>query len=56
MPRRGFLDKSVAESEVSVAGDFYPGVALVEGSNLSVGRGTDKPLEIVAAPGSMVRR
>ncbi|MBI5632784.1 MAG: DUF1343 domain-containing protein [Nitrospirae bacterium] len=29
---------------------LYPGVAIVEGSNLSVGRGTDTPFEILGAP------
>jgi uncharacterized protein YbbC (DUF1343 family)/CubicO group peptidase (beta-lactamase class C family) len=29
---------------------LYPGVALIEGSNLSVGRGTDTPFELVGAP------
>lgn len=29
---------------------LYPGVALVEGSNISVGRGTDSPFELVGAP------
>ncbi len=29
---------------------LYPGVCLVEGSNVSVGRGTDTPFEIVGAP------
>jgi len=29
---------------------LYPGVALVEGSNVSVGRGTDTPFELVGAP------
>lgn len=29
---------------------LYPGVALVEGTNLSVGRGTDSPFEILGAP------
>ncbi len=29
---------------------LYPGVALVEGSNVSVGRGTDRPFEVVGAP------
>jgi uncharacterized protein YbbC (DUF1343 family) len=29
---------------------LYPGVALVEGTNLSVGRGTDAPFELVGAP------
>jgi uncharacterized protein YbbC (DUF1343 family)/CubicO group peptidase (beta-lactamase class C family) len=29
---------------------LYPGVGLLEGTNLSVGRGTDTPFEIVGAP------
>lgn len=29
---------------------LYPGVAMVEGSNLSVGRGTDTPFELLGAP------
>lgn len=29
---------------------LYPGVALVEGTNVSVGRGTDTPFEILGAP------
>jgi uncharacterized protein YbbC (DUF1343 family)/CubicO group peptidase (beta-lactamase class C family) len=29
---------------------FYPGVALIEGTNISVGRGTDSPFELVGAP------
>ena len=29
---------------------LYPGVALIEGANLSVGRGTDTPFELVGAP------
>lgn len=29
---------------------LYPGVALVEGANLSVGRGTDSPFELLGAP------
>jgi uncharacterized protein YbbC (DUF1343 family) len=29
---------------------LYPGVALVEGTNISVGRGTDTPFELVGAP------
>jgi uncharacterized protein YbbC (DUF1343 family)/CubicO group peptidase (beta-lactamase class C family) len=29
---------------------LYPGVAMVEGTNVSVGRGTDTPFEIVGAP------
>ncbi len=30
---------------------LYPGVALIEGTNVSVGRGTDTPFELVGAPG-----
>jgi uncharacterized protein YbbC (DUF1343 family) len=29
---------------------LYPGVALIEGTNVSVGRGTDSPFELVGAP------
>jgi uncharacterized protein YbbC (DUF1343 family)/CubicO group peptidase (beta-lactamase class C family) len=29
---------------------LYPGVAMVEGSNVSVGRGTDMPFELLGAP------
>lgn len=29
---------------------LYPGVAMVEGANVSVGRGTDTPFELVGAP------
>ena len=29
---------------------LYPGVALIEGANVSVGRGTDAPFELVGAP------
>lgn len=29
---------------------LYPGVALLEGTNVSVGRGTDVPFEVIAAP------
>jgi uncharacterized protein YbbC (DUF1343 family) len=29
---------------------LYPGVAMIEGTNVSVGRGTDTPFEIVGAP------
>jgi uncharacterized protein YbbC (DUF1343 family)/CubicO group peptidase (beta-lactamase class C family) len=30
--------------------ELYPGVGLVEGSNVSVGRGTDTPFELLGAP------
>ena len=29
---------------------LYPGVALIEGTNVSVGRGTDTPFEVIGAP------
>jgi uncharacterized protein YbbC (DUF1343 family) len=29
---------------------LYPGVAMVEGANVSVGRGTDTPFEVLGAP------
>ena len=32
------------------AAALYPGVALIEGTNVSVGRGTDVPFEVVGAP------
>ncbi len=32
------------------AAALYPGVGLVEGTNVSVGRGTDTPFELVGAP------
>lgn len=32
------------------AATLYPGVALVEGTNISVGRGTDTPFELLGAP------
>jgi uncharacterized protein YbbC (DUF1343 family)/CubicO group peptidase (beta-lactamase class C family) len=31
-------------------GILYPGVALIEGTNVSVGRGTDAPFEVIGAP------
>jgi uncharacterized protein YbbC (DUF1343 family) len=35
---------------------LYPGVCLLEGSNVSVGRGTDRPFELVGAPWIEPRR
>ena len=32
------------------AATLYPGVALIEGANVSVGRGTDTPFELIGAP------
>ena len=32
------------------AATLYPGVALIEGTNLSIGRGTNTPFELVGAP------
>ncbi len=34
---------------------LYPGVALIEGTNISVGRGTDTPFELVGAPWIKIR-
>jgi hypothetical protein len=42
------LDAASMRSPVSAI--LYPGVALVEGSNVSVGRGTGRPFEFVGAP------
>jgi len=33
-----------------IGATLYPGVGLVEGTNLSVGRGTDTPFEVLGAP------
>jgi uncharacterized protein YbbC (DUF1343 family) len=33
-----------------IQGTLYPGVAMVEGTNISVGRGTDTPFELLGAP------
>jgi len=33
-----------------VGATLYPGVGMIEGSNVSVGRGTDTPFELVGAP------
>ncbi len=35
---------------------FYPGVCLLEGANVSVGRGTDTPFEVIGAPWIEPRR
>jgi uncharacterized protein YbbC (DUF1343 family) len=35
---------------------FYPGVCLLESTNVSVGRGTDKPFEVIGAPWIEPRR
>ncbi len=35
---------------------LYPGVAMVEGTNVSVGRGTDTPFELLGAPWMDARR
>jgi uncharacterized protein YbbC (DUF1343 family) len=39
-----------------VAALFYPGVCLLEQTNVSVGRGTDRPFELVGAPWIEPRR
>ena len=35
---------------------LYPGVALIEQTNVSVGRGTDTPFEVVGAPWVSAKR
>jgi uncharacterized protein YbbC (DUF1343 family)/CubicO group peptidase (beta-lactamase class C family) len=35
---------------------LYPAVALIEGTNISVGRGTDTPFEVIGAPWVSARR
>jgi uncharacterized protein YbbC (DUF1343 family) len=35
---------------------LYPGICLLEGTNVSVGRGTDRPFELVGAPWIEPRR
>lgn len=35
---------------------LYPGVAMIEGTNISVGRGTDTPFELVGAPWVQARQ
>jgi uncharacterized protein YbbC (DUF1343 family) len=44
------VGESVAELAQRDRGALYPGVALIEGTNVSVGRGTDTPFELVGAP------
>ena len=35
---------------------LYPGVAMIEGTNVSVGRGTDTPFEVIGAPWMKARQ
>lgn len=44
-----WVDPSPNLRSVTEAG-LYPGVGLIEGTNVSVGRGTDTPFELVGAP------
>jgi uncharacterized protein YbbC (DUF1343 family) len=39
-----------------LAGVFYPGVCLLEATNVSVGRGTERPFEMIGAPWIEPRR
>ena len=41
---------SVAKSRSLNQATLYPGVGLIEGTNVSVGRGTDSPFELLGAP------
>ena len=45
----GWVNPSPNLRSVTAAG-LYPGVALIEGTNVSVGRGTETPFELVGAP------
>jgi uncharacterized protein YbbC (DUF1343 family) len=45
----GWINPSPNLRDLSQA-TLYPGVALVEGTNVSVGRGTDTPFEVLGAP------
>jgi uncharacterized protein YbbC (DUF1343 family)/CubicO group peptidase (beta-lactamase class C family) len=45
----GWVNPSPNLRSVTAAA-LYPGVALIEGTNVSVGRGTDTPFELVGAP------
>ena len=44
------MDQSFAQPANLTEEILYPGVCLVEDSNVSVGRGTDTPFEMVGAP------
>jgi uncharacterized protein YbbC (DUF1343 family)/CubicO group peptidase (beta-lactamase class C family) len=45
----GWIDPSPNLRSLTQA-TLYPGVAMVEGTNVSVGRGTDTPFEVLGAP------
>ncbi len=45
----GWVNPSPNLRSVTEAG-LYPGVGLIEGTNVSVGRGTDSPFELLGAP------
>jgi uncharacterized protein YbbC (DUF1343 family) len=44
------LDQSFAQHAQPHEATLYPGVGVVEGTNVSVGRGTDTPFDIAGAP------
>ena len=44
------MDQSSPNLRSLTEATLYPGVALVEGTNVSVGRGTDSPFELLGAP------
>lgn len=45
----GWVDPSPAMRNL-VAASLYPGIGAIEGANVSVGRGTDTPFQVVGAP------
>ena len=47
--RRGWINPSPNLRSLTEA-TLYPGVGLIEGTNVSVGRGTDTPFEFLGAP------
>ena len=49
---RPALGESVAQHRSVTQALLYAGIGLLEATNLSVGRGTEAPFEIVGAPGS----
>ena len=46
---RGWIDPSPNLRSLTEA-TLYPGIGMIEGTNISVGRGTDTPFELVGAP------
>jgi uncharacterized protein YbbC (DUF1343 family) len=49
-PNKSNVDESFAEYALLTEATLYPGIGLLEYTNLSVGRGTDTPFEVIGAP------